>query len=152
MSLNVGDRAPEFTLPSIDGKEVSLSDFKGKRILLSFHPLAFTSICGDQVRDLAVHYDALKDKGIDAILSISVDPAPAKKVWATSLDIDPEEITFLSDFEPKGKVAKAYEAYIEDWGMSGRNTYVIDKDGIIELSIANDPNKLPNLDSLIEQL
>lgn len=152
MSLKVGERAPDFTLPSIDDKEVSLSDFKGQRILLSFHPLAFTSICGDQVRDLAVHFNVLKEKGIDAVLSISVDPAPSKKVWATSLDIDPEEIIFLSDFEPKGEVAKKYDAYIEDWGMSGRNTYVIDGDGNIEIAIDNDPGQLPDLESLIEKL
>ncbi|MGX7349758.1 redoxin domain-containing protein [Dolosicoccus paucivorans] len=152
MSLKVGERAPEFTLPSINGKDVSLSDFKGQRILLSFHPLAFTSICGDQVRDLAVHFNDLKEKGIDAVLSISVDPAPAKKVWAMSLDINPEEIIFLSDFEPKGEVAKKYDAYIEDWGMSGRNTYVIDGDGMIEIAIDNDPGQLPDLESLIEKL
>lgn len=126
--ISVGEPAPDFTLPDQGGQEVSLSDFKGQRVLLVFYPLDFSPVCSDQLtlyRDIAPQ---LKEAGVTP-LGISVDSAFAHKAFQDQLGID---TTLLADFEPKGAVASAYGAYLDGAGHSNRSLVLIDADGKVE--------------------
>jgi len=76
--IAVGDLAPDFNLKDNYDKEIHLSDFRGKKVLLSWHPLAWTSVCADQMRALDVNYETF-EKLNTIPLGLSVDPAPCKK-------------------------------------------------------------------------
>ena len=126
--ISVGEPAPDFTLPDQGGQEVSLSDFKGHRVLLVFYPLDFSPVCSDQLtlyRDIAPQ---LKEAGVTP-LGISVDSAFAHKAFQDRLGID---TTLLADFEPKGAVASAYGAYLDGAGHSNRSLVLIDAEGKVE--------------------
>ena len=126
--ISVGEPAPDFTLPDHGGQEVSLSDFKGQRVLLVFYPLDFSPVCSDQLtlyRDIAPQ---LKEAGVTP-LGISVDSAFAHKAFQDHLGID---TTLLADFEPKGAVASAYGAYLDGAGHSNRSLVLIDAEGKVE--------------------
>jgi peroxiredoxin (alkyl hydroperoxide reductase subunit C) len=99
--IEVGQEAPDFRLRDQDGEEASLSDFRGRRVLLVFYPLDFSPVCSDQ---LSIYQEV--KLGIDTRL--------------------------LADFEPKGEVARAYGAYIEERGHSNRSLVLIDEEGIVE--------------------
>lgn len=126
--ISAGEQAPDFTLPDQGGQEVSLSDFKGQRVLLVFYPLDFSPVCSDQLtlyRDIAPQ---LKEAGVTP-LGISVDSAFAHKAFQDQLGID---TTLLADFEPKGAVASAYGAYLDGAGHSNRSLVLIDAEGKVE--------------------
>ncbi len=126
--ISAGEQAPDFTLPDQGGQEVSLSDFKGHRVLLVFYPLDFSPVCSDQLtlyRDIAPQ---LKEAGVTP-LGISVDSAFAHKAFQDHLGID---TTLLADFEPKGAVASAYGAYLDGAGHSNRSLVLIDAEGKVE--------------------
>jgi peroxiredoxin len=127
--LKVGDEAPDFSLPGIGDKMIRLRDYRNdKNVILSFHPLAWTGVCAAQMQDLQDNIQTLIDKNTVA-LGISVDSLPTKKAWAESLGIT--QVEFLSDFEPKGEVAKKYGVFIDEKGFGGRAVFVVDKKGII---------------------
>jgi len=73
--FEAGEDAPDFILKDQNGKEFRLSDFKGKRILLSFHPLAWTPVCADQMRSLEKNWKMFEELSTVAV-GINVDPAP----------------------------------------------------------------------------
>ena len=126
--ISAGEQAPDFTRPDQGGQEVSLSDFKGQRVLLVFYPLDFSPVCSDQLtlyRDIAPQ---LKEAGVTP-LGISVDSAFAHKAFQDHLGID---TTLLADFEPKGAVASAYGAYLDGAGHSNRSLVLIDAEGKVE--------------------
>ena len=112
--IKVGDLAKDFKLKDQDGNEVSLSQFSGKRILLSFHPLAWTGVCTKQMQSLEVNkgtFDSLNT----VALGMSVDSVPCKKTWAENIGV--EKTGLLSDFWPHGEVAMSYGLFLEDRGI-----------------------------------
>ena len=117
MAITVGTRAPAFTLKDNRGKEVSLSDFTGKRVLLSWHPLAWTGVCSEQMKALEAHRDALA--GLNTVaLGISVDSVPCKNAWAKELKI--AETRLLSDFWPHGALIHDLGSFTKSSGDIGR--------------------------------
>ncbi|NLM87006.1 MAG: redoxin domain-containing protein, partial [Clostridiales bacterium] len=128
MELKVGSKAPDFTLADNQDGQVKLSDLKGKNVLLSWHPLAWTSVCTDQMRALEAHKKDF-DKLNTVALGLSVDPAPSKQVWANVLSI--KDTKLPSDFYPHGKVAQEYGIFLEDLGASGRVNILVDEEGVI---------------------
>lgn len=126
--IEPGAKAPAFTLPDHSGKEVSLSDFAGRRVLLAFYPLDFSPVCTDQLSS----YEELKPE-LDAagvtLVGISVDSAFAHKAFRDQLGIG---TTLLADFEPKGAVAASYGAYLDGAGHSNRSLVLIDAEGTVE--------------------
>ncbi len=147
--LKVGDKAPEFTLPSTSGKNVSLADFRGqKNIMLSFIPAAWTPVCSDQwpgyclAQDLFTMNDTL-------LLGISVDNVPTLYAWTQNMD----NLWFpvLSDFWPHGEVAQKY-GVLRSTGVSERAMFLIDKEGIIRYIDVHDINKRPDLEDLVKAM
>jgi glutaredoxin-dependent peroxiredoxin len=152
MALKVGDVAPDFKLFSTDKKEVALSDFAGKKVLILFFPFAFTGVCTDElcsIRDNKAMYD-----GIDAeILSISVD---SPFTLAKFKEIQGYNFSLLSDFNKE--VSTAYEAIYDTFalgtkGVSKRSAFVIDGAGKIQYAeVLENAGELPNFDAINEVL
>lgn len=126
--LEVGAPAPDFALKDQHGREQRLSSFRGKKVVLSFHPLAFTRICTYQMQDLEAKRHELESLNAVA-LGLSVDPVPAKHAWAKEIGV--RETLLLSDFWPHGEVARAYGVFDEEEGFSRRAVFVIDENGTI---------------------
>lgn len=145
--LKKGDKAPEFKLKNNRGEEVDSSKIEGS-YLLSFHPLAWTSVCTDQMRSLERNYGKFEDKGVK-LYGVSVDPEPGKAMWAKVLCLDKLEI--LSDFNPIGDLAKACGIYKEDSQTSGRANILI-KDGKVAWSKEYELSELPDIDEVLENI
>jgi peroxiredoxin len=126
--IEVGTKAPDFSLPDHTGQLVSLSDFAGRRLLIAFYPLDFSPTCNDQLAAYGKILPELAEKDV-TLVGISVDSAFAHKAFRDHLGV---ETSLLADFEPKGAVAKAYGAYLDDWGHSNRSLVLIDADGVVE--------------------
>lgn len=143
MSVEVGQPAPEFTLPSNSGEKVSLVDFRGSRnVLLMFYPFAFTGMCTGELCTIRDRYtDFVNDDTV--VLSVSCDPAPSLKVFAKQEGL---QHPMLSDFWPHGDVARAYGAFMENLGFSTRASFVIDKEGIVRWAVINGPGEARNAD------
>ncbi len=108
--LEVGNKAKRFSLSDQDGKEFNLAKLHGKRILLSFHPLAWTSVCSEQMKSLEKNKSSFDSMNTIAV-GVSCDTVPSKKAWAEHLRISATRL--LSDFWPHGKIAKAYRHLFE---------------------------------------
>ena len=145
--LKVGDIIQDFTLQDQHGEKTSLSDYKGKKVLVSFHPLAFTSVCTDQMRALERNYDTFQAANIE-VLGISVDSVPAKKAWAAMINIDKMKI--LSDFNPFAKVATQFGTIVEKLNTSGRANFLIDEEGKLEWMRIYDLPELPDIHELLK--
>ena len=149
LKVKVGDYAPEFTLPSVAGERISLSQYRGKKnVILSFVPAAWTPVCSDQwpgyniVKDIFDRHDAV-------LLGITVDNIPTLFAWTNQMGT--LWFPVLSDFWPHGAVAGRYGLLRSD-GTSERALVVIDKKGIIRYIHVNDINKRPRLENLVKEL
>ena len=120
----MGDLAPDFTLASTGGREVTLSDFRGKRnVLLAFFPLAFTSTCTAEVCAFSEDFDRFAGAGT-VVLPISVDSVPTLKEFKTKHAL---KVELLSDF--KRHVSRAYGTLLEDKLHSNRSYFLVDRTG-----------------------
>lgn len=147
--IAVGTKAPDFTLEDNKGNMVSLSDFKGKKVLLSWHPLAWTSVCTDQMRALEANKD--KFDALNAVaLGMSVDPAASKKAWASVLSI--KNTPLLSDFWPHAKVSKEYGPFLDDMGVSGRFNVLVDEEGNVAWAKEYALGELPDLEEVLKAI
>lgn len=149
LNVKVGDTAPDFTLPSLSGERISLSDYKGKKnVVLSFVPAAWTPVCSDQwpgynlARSFFDENDAI-------LLGITVDNIPTLYAWTNQMG----NLWFpvLSDFWPHGGVADLY-GVLRTSGVTERALFVIDKEGIIRYAAVGDINKRPELGALVTEL
>ena len=137
--IEAGAPAPDFTLVDQDGRHVSLSDFRGRRVLLAFYPADFSPTCTDQ---LSVYEDRLaefEERGVQ-VLGISVDGAFCHRAFREHLGLT---MTLLADFHPKGEVAKAYGIWSEDFGQSGRGLVLVGPDGGVEWAYLSPPLEVP---------
>jgi peroxiredoxin (alkyl hydroperoxide reductase subunit C) len=143
-TLKKGDSAPEFTLPSVNGGNISLSQYLGKKnVVISFVPAAWTPVCSAQWPTYDVADYVFRDN--DAILlGITVDNIPTLYAWTKELAINKEKLWFpvLSDFFPHGQVAQKY-GVLRSTGVSERALFVIDKKGIIQFIDVHDINDIP---------
>jgi peroxiredoxin len=120
-----GSPAPDFTLPSTAGAPVTLSHLRGRKVLLAFFPLAFTSTCTAEVCAFSDDYAAFEEAGA-VVLPISVDSVPALKAFKEREGL---RVEMLSDF--KREVSRLYGTLLEDKFFSDRAYVIIDADGII---------------------
>lgn len=129
MAVDVGQEAPDFTLPSRGGETITLSDYRGKKnVVLVFYPLAFSGVCTKQLT--AIGENETRYAGSDAqVIAISVDSHFAQSAFADSLGLT--DTVMAADFEPKGAVARDYGVYLDERGISTRASFVIDKAGVV---------------------
>lgn len=145
----VGDRAKCFSLLDQNGKEFKLSKFRGRRVLLSFHPSAWTSLCAEQMESLEKNKNVFDSVNTVAV-GVSTDTVPSKKAWAESLRI--KNTRLLSDFWPHGKVARAYGLFRKDDGISERANVIIDEKGTVAFIKVYPISKLPDIQEIIDIL
>jgi peroxiredoxin len=147
--IKVGEKAPDFVLKDQNEKEFNLKDFRGKKVLLSFHPLAWTSVCAKQMQSLENNKERLSKLNTDAV-GVNVDPIPSKKAWAKELGI--ENTRLLSDFWSHGAVAKKFGIFREKEGFSERANIIIDENGKAIFTKVYDLPELPDIEEIIEFL
>ena len=128
-------------------EEITLGKFDGKNILLSFHPLAWTSVCRDQMQALEANYEEF-EKNNTVPLGISVDPVPSKRAWAANIGL--ENLRLLSDFWPHGNFASKLGIFIEDKGISGRVNILVDDQGEVLWIKEYDVPELPDIDEVLD--
>jgi peroxiredoxin len=146
--IAAGEPAPDFTLRDQDGKDVSLSDFKGRKVLLVFYPMDFSPVCSDQLSIYQEVKPEIAEKGVE-MLGISVDHPYAHKAFQEKLGVD---TTLLADFEPKGAVSKAYGSYLEGLGFANRTLVLIDEDGTVAWAHESPPGELPGANLIFDAL
>lgn len=147
--LNAGDKAPEFSLNDHNEKPFKLSDFKGKRILLSFHPLAWTGVCAKQMKSLENNWEEFQELNTISV-GVNIDSVPSKKAWADSLSI--VNTRLLSDFWPHGKVAELYSIFREKEGFSERANIIINEAQEIEFIRIYELGELPDINEILSFL
>ncbi len=144
-----GDDAKDFSLSDQDGKEIQLSALKGKKVLLSFHPLAWTSVCAEQMKALEKNRNRFEKLNTVA-LGLSVDTVPSKKAWAKELGI--KKTSLLSDFWPHGEVADLYGIFRQEDGFSERANIIVDEKGRIVFVKVYPIAQLPDIEEIIKAL
>ena len=147
--IKIGSIAPDFNINDQNDKEFLLSSFKGKKILLSFHPLAWTKICAEQMKSLEENYEKFEDLNTIAV-GVSIDSIPSKKAWAESLKIT--KTSLLSDFWHHGKIAKSYDIFREKQGISERANIIIDENQRIKWLKIYEISKLPDINEVLNNL
>ena len=146
MPLRAGDMAPDFALKDHEGKEFRLSELRGKRVLLSFHPLAWTGVCAKQMQSLEANAETFASLNTVPV-GISIDSVPTKKAWAEDLGI--KKVRLLSDFWPHGQVVKLYGIFKEDTGFSQRANVIVDEKGKIVFFKVYGLSQLPDIQEVI---
>ena len=143
-----GQRAPDFTLKATPDQELTLDDFRGKPLVLAFYPADFSPVCGDQ---MALYNEVLPEfhrLGAE-LVGVSVDG-----VWCHTAFASARKLHFplLSDFEPKGAVARAYGVYRDGEGTSERALFVLDGDGVVRWSYVSPIGVNPGADGILTAL
>ena len=148
MALKAGVHAPDFGLPIAPDQEVKLSDFRGRPVVLVFYPSDWSPVCSDQLglyNELKPEFSEFKAK----VLGISVDGVWSHLAFSKERKLD---IPLLSDFEPKGEVARRYGVYRAGEGVSERALFVIGADGVIRWSFVSPVNINPGADGILKAL
>lgn len=127
MPASVGQPAPDFTLRDTDNNEVSLSSFRGNKLIIAFIPFPHTSRCDGEACALRDDYASLSADGSQVVI-ISCHARPLLGVWKAQNNIP---FPVLADFWPHGAVAQAYGCFNDQVGVAMRASYVIDADGIL---------------------
>ncbi|WP_448628058.1 peroxiredoxin [Geodermatophilus sp. URMC 64] len=147
--LAVGTRAPDFTLPDADGRPVSLSDFRGRPVVLVFYPLDWSPGCSRQLELYQQELAEFERRGA-ALVGISVDSLYSHGAWAAVRGLT---FPLLSDFHPRGEVARRYGVWRESDGFSERALYVVDADGVIRWAhVSPQVDHLPDIYELFTAL
>ena len=146
--LPAGTLAPDFALNSAPDKKLRLSELRGRPVILVFYPADWSPVCGDQVALYNEILPEFHEFGAE-ILGISVDG-----VWCHAAFARDRKLHFplLSDFEPKGAVARLYGAYRDEDGTSERALFVLDGDGIIRWSYCSPVAVNPGADGILNAL
>jgi peroxiredoxin len=147
--VKIGDKSPDVVLKDQAGNVIKVADLKGKKVLLSFHPLAWTRVCAEQMKALEANHQAFADLNTVA-LGLSVDSVPCKKAWARELGIS--KTSLLADFWPHGQVAKAFGIFRENDGYSERaNVLLNENQEVIWVKVYPIP-QLPDVNEIIQTI
>ena len=155
MAIIVGQQAPDFKLFNTEKKEISLSDYKGKNLVILFFPLAFTGVCTAELCSVRDHYNVYTSLNTE-VVGISIDSLFSLEKFKQEQNYN---FNLLSDFNKT--TAKTYDSLYDSFafgmiGVSKRSAFVIDADGIIRYAeILEDAGKQPNFDAIkacLEQL
>jgi peroxiredoxin len=146
--LPPGTPAPDFTLPVTPDQRVSLSEFRGRPVVLAFYPADWSPVCGDQ---MALYNQILPEfaRFGAELMGISVDGTWCHRAFAENRHL---HFPLLADFEPKGEVARRYGVYREQEGTSERALFVIDGEGTIRWSYRSPLGVNPGADGILDAL
>jgi peroxiredoxin len=146
--LPAGKTAPDFTLKNTPDQAISLREFRGRPVVLAFYPADWSPVCGDQ---MTLYQAALPEiKRYDAeLLGISVDGVWCHLAFARDRHI---EFPLISDFEPKGEVARKYGVYRQGEGVTERALFVIDPEGVIRWSYLSPIGINPGVNGILKAL
>jgi peroxiredoxin len=146
--LRTGAPAPEFRLSSTPDQQVSLSEFRGRPVILAFYPADWSPVCGDQ---MALYNEVLPEfrRHHAQLLGISVDGVWCHRAFGESRRL---HFPLLADFEPKGAVARAYGVYRDGEGTSERALFVIDGAGTVHWSHVSPIGVNPGADGILDAL
>ncbi len=144
-----GTPAPAFRVKAEDGGDFTHEDLRGDTTVLVFYPYAFSGVCTDQFQ---IYEQVLGD--IEAagarVFGVSVDATPSQSAFRTSMGVT---IPMLSDFEPKGEMARAFGVYYEATGVANRALVVTDPDGVVRWSWEGEhPGVLPGANLIFDGL
>jgi peroxiredoxin len=146
--LPPGTEAPEFELPSTPDQKVSLSEFRGQPVILAFYPEDWSPVCSDQLGLYQALLPEFQKFGAE-LFGISVDSAWSHLAFAKDRNL---HFPLLSDFEPKGDVAKRYQVYRASGGTTERALFVIDAGGVIRWSYVSPFGVNPGADGILRAL
>jgi peroxiredoxin len=147
--IEVGRPLPAIRLKDQDRTEVDLGALQGTKLLLSFHPLAWTGVCQRQMEGLEAKVDALAELNARAF-GISVDAVPAKRAWADAIGIDKTRL--LSDFWPHGAAAASLGLFREAEGFSERAVVITDGEGIVRFVKVYPMSEVPDMNEQLDAL
>ena len=146
--LLAGTHAPDFVLPRTPDQKLALEELRGRPVVLAFYPADWSPVCGDQMslyNEMMAEFAPYKAQ----VLGISVDGAWCHAAFAGARKL---QFPLLSDFEPKGGVARRYGVYREAEGVTERALFVIDRDGRIAWSYVSPISINPGADGILEAL
>ena len=146
--LEAGRRAPDFTLKSAPDSKLTLSELRGRPVILAFYPADWSPVCGDQMALYNEILDEFEEHGAQ-LLGISVDGAWCHKAYAEAKKL---KFPLLADFEPKGAISRAYGAYSSEKGESARALFVLDREGVIRWSHLSPVGVNPGADGILKAL
>ena len=147
--VEAGTAVPEFTLQGDEGP-FTRDDLAGETTILVFYPFAFSGVCTDQLQIYDRACDQLQAAGATKIYGVSTDAGYSQNAFKEQLGVS---IPQLSDFEPKGEVARAFGAYFEPAGMTNRAIVIASPDQTVKFShLAESPGHLPPLELLLDGL
>lgn len=151
--VNINESAPDFTEEAfVNGeiKKISLSDYKGKWVVLFFYPADFTFICPTELGELADNYETIKKIGAE-VISVSTDTAFVHKAWHDRSETI-KKINFPMLADPARRVCTSYHTLIENEGLSLRATFIIDPNGIIKAFEFHDNSIGRSVEELIRKV
>ncbi len=148
MAIQVGTPAPDFALKDQSQKEVKLSDFKGKKVVIVFYPLDWSPVCTNE--HVCLVNDMKRFEQLDAqVLGISVDSAWSHKAFAEKMGI---KYPLLADFQPRGATADKFGVYLADKGITGRAIAIVGTDGKIGWFKSYDIPTVPDMNEVAQAL
>lgn len=157
MALKVGDRAPDFSLPAVQGEQRSefrLADYRGKQnVVITFHPLDWTPTCESQLPILDSMHAKFEAAG-GKLLDISVDSIESHVAWQRK-EIGLMRFPLCSDFYPHGEVTRQFDILREEPpvpGISERAAFIVDKEGVIRFACVYPIDQLPDVEGLLAEL
>ena len=149
LKVKVGDPAPDFSLPTIDGRTITLAEFRGKKnVVLSFVPAAWTPVCSGQWPGYNIVQDMF-DQAETHLIGVSVDNVPTLHAWVQ--EMGGVWFPVASDFYPHGQLADAL-GILRSTGEAERSLFLIDKQGIIRYIDVHDINSRPDLGPLMKAM
>jgi peroxiredoxin len=146
--LPAGRVAPDFRLRVTPDQSLSLSEMRGRHVILAFYPADWSPVCGDQMSLYNHVLSEFRRKGAE-LLGISVDGAWCHQAFARDRRL---HFALLSDFEPKGAVAKSYGAYRDQEGVCERALFLIDEHGMVVWSYCSPLAVNPGADGILDAL
>jgi peroxiredoxin len=147
-ALPAGANAPDFELRATPEKWMSLADVRGRPLIIAFYPADWSPVCGDQMALYNQVRPVFQSHGAE-IVGISVDGVWSHLAFATDRNL---HFPLLSDFEPKGEVARSYGVYDYETGESKRALFVLDGDGVIRWSYVSPTDVNPGADGILAAL
>lgn len=146
--IEPGTEAPGFTLADQDGNEISLADYRERRVVIAFYPLDFSPVCTDQLSIYEEVLPEIEERG-GSLVGISVDSQFCHKAFRDRHGLT---MPLLADFEPKGAVASSYGAYLPGWGHANRSLVMVE-DGVVSWSYATaTPLEIPGANLIFDAL